>query len=124
MSDVFVILATDLFWTVLAISGIYYSYDEVRDASKGVRYFEATGRRLFGRLMRRTARYHIASVALASVLGLLVVGVDLYTWWSGGPLQIDAKRTFYRVILISMLFCLVRAMAAQRRVRRMWKESG
>lgn len=122
MSDAIVIIVTDLIWTLIGIIGVYYSVREIRYAYQGRRYYEETGRRAFGRRMNRTAIFHIAAVMIAVFLGFLVVGTDLYDWYSGVVLEIDARRTLYRIILECMFVCIVLAMREQDLIRELFGE--
>ena len=120
MYDAWIILATDLYWTAMSAAGIYFALDERRAAKEDEPYYQRTGRRAFGRLMRLMANFHAAAVLFATALGILVVSTDIYTWISHTDvLEIDARRIFHRLILEAVLTCVVGAMAVQKRIRDM-----
>lgn len=123
MNDVVVIIVTDLIWTLIGLFGVYYSVGEILYALQGSRYYEETGRDSFGRRMNRTAIFHIIAVVIAVLLGLAVVGVDIYDWYSGVVLSIDTRRTFYRMVLEVMFGCLILAMREQDLIRDLLRES-
>lgn len=122
MNDAAVIIVTDLVWTIIGIIGVRYSVREILYAMQGKRYYEETGRRAFGRRMNRTAIFHIVAVVIAVLLGLLVVGTDLYDWYSGVVLEIDTRRTFYRIVLEMKFTCIILAMREQDRIRELFGE--
>lgn len=120
-ADAFEILTTDVIWTLLALIGLSYARNEVREASAALTFAgpDPKNRRLH-KLHRAASFLLFWAVGIASGLGLVVVLDDLLVLLSPDLLQIEPRRFIYRCGLLVMLVCIDGALVCLKMMRDIW----
>ena len=114
MIDAALVLFTDALWTLVSVVGVRYGLPTLGHSERAFRYsdraFPRRPTREQFRRARRMARFLLFGVVVATLLGAVVIGGDVHDLVMGIELTTDARRMFYRTILIGVMASIVGAL--------------
>lgn len=119
------VLLTDALWTLVSIAGVRYGWPTLVHSEKAFRYsnqaFPRRPTREQFRRARRMARCLLYGVIVAMLLGVLIIGGDVYDLLTGTELTTNVRRMIYRFVLISVMGSIVWALRELYKTYEVWE---